>query len=318
MLNQNHLAHRPLGGWRKVLLTTRPPAGLNGEAGRRFATPSPDAFVTVKAPRFGGNTDEGTILGSKRLPDPDRQAVRATVPEGARVYAVGDSHGCADSLRALHQEILEDSARADAAGPRATRRVVVYLGDYVDRGPNSRGLLDLLIEEPLPGFEAIHLLGNHEAFMRRFLDGENVVEIWMLNGGTATLRSYGLDVAKLTGTADAAGGLRAALTAAVPEAHRAFLDGLALSHVEGDYFFTHAGVRPGVPLEVQHEEDLIWIRESFLASTADHGKVVVHGHTSTAEPAVRSNRIGIDTGACYGGKLTALALEGEERRFLQV
>ncbi len=245
-------------------------------------------------------------------------AVKARVPEGARVYAVGDSHGCADLLRALHQEILEDSARADAAGPRATRRVVVYLGDYVDRGPDSRGLLDLLIEGPLPGFEAIHLLGNHEAFMLRFLDGENVVAIWMLNGAAATLRSYGLDVAKLTGTADDMGGLRAALAPELPEAHRAFLDGLALSHVEGDYFFAHAGVRPGVPLEVQHEEDLLWIREPFLVSTADHGKVVVHGHTPTAEPAVRSNRIGIDTGACYGGKLTALALEGGEHHFLQV
>jgi serine/threonine protein phosphatase 1 len=240
------------------------------------------------------------------------------VPPGARVYAVGDSHGCAELLRALHREILEDSARADAAGPRATRRAVVYLGDYVDRGPDSRGLLDLLIQEPLPGFEAIHLLGNHEVFMRRFLDGENLDAIWMLNGGTATLGSYGLDRAAPAAIAEGGHSLRAALAAAVPEAHRAFLGDLALSHVEGDYFFVHAGIRPGLPLEVQHEEDLLWIREPFLASTVDHGKVVVHGHTPTDEPAVRSNRIGIDTGACYGGKLTALVLEGEERRFLQV
>ena len=242
----------------------------------------------------------------------------ATVPPGTRVYAVGDCHGCLEALRGLRAAIVADSTRADAEGPRADRRVVVYLGDYVDRGPDSRGVVELLIGEPLAGFESVHLLGNHEAFLRRFLDGEDVAAIWMMNGGGATMRSYGLDVAALTGTGDDARNLRDALTPAVPEAHRAFLDGLTLSHVEGDYFFTHAGVRPGVPLAAQEADDLLWIREPFLGSTTDHGKVVVHGHSTAAEVAVRPNRIGIDTGACYGGKLTALVLEGAERRFLQV
>ncbi len=244
----------------------------------------------------------------------------ATVPPGTRVYAVGDCHGCLEALRGLRAAMVADSTRADAEGPRADRRVLVYLGDYVDRGPDSRGVVELLIGEPLAGFESVHLLGNHDAFLRRFLDGEDVAAIWMMNGGGATLRSYGLDVAALTGPwpGGDAPALHAALAAAVPEAHRAFLDGLALSHIEGDYFFAHAGVRPGVPLERQGENDLLWIREPFLGSTADHGKVVVHGHSAAAEVAVRPNRIGIDTGACYGGKLTALVLEGAERRFLQV
>ncbi len=197
---------------------------------------------------------------------------------------------------------------------------MVYLGDYIDRGPDSRGVLELLIGEPLAGFESVHLLGNHEAFLLGFLDGEDLASVWLMNGGDATLRSYGLDVAALNGPGP--GGdppaLRAALIPAVPAAHRAFLDGLALSHVEGDYFFVHAGVRPGVPLGRQGEHDLLWIREPFLSSAADHGKVVVHGHSTTAEVELRSNRIGIDTGVCYGGKLTALVLEGEQHRFLSV
>jgi serine/threonine protein phosphatase 1 len=242
------------------------------------------------------------------------------VTPGSRVYAVGDCHGCLEALCALREAIIVDSDRADAAGPRASRRVVVYLGDYIDRGPDSVGVLDLLIGEPLAGFETIHLMGNHEAFMRGFLDGEDVASAWLMNGGEETLRSYGLDVAALSGPWP--GGdppaLRAALTLAVPQAHRAFLDRLVLSHTEGDYYFVHAGIRPGVPLERQGENERLWIREPFLASTADHGKVVVHGHSTAREPEVRANRIGIDTGACYGGKLTALVLEGDRHRFLQV
>jgi serine/threonine protein phosphatase 1 len=213
-----------------------------------------------------------------------------------------------EALRELREAIAADSAYADTIGSRAQRRVVVYLGDYIDRGPDSRGVLDLLIGEPLTGFESIHLLGNHETFMRDFLDGEDVAAVWMMNGGVETLRSYGLDPLAP----------RAALNSAVPKEHRAFLDSLALSHIEGDYYFVHAGIRPGVPLEHQEENEMLWIREPFLGSTADHGKVVVHGHSVAREPDVRPNRIGIDTGACYGGKLTALVLEDARRRFLQV
>lgn len=248
---------------------------------------------------FGGTRGKGT---------------GARVPPGTRVYAVGDSHGCCDQLRDLHREILEDALGAE---PRAERRVVVYLGDYVDRGPDSRDLLDLLIDGRLTGFETVHLMGNHDDFVLRFLAGEDPTA-WLMNGGDATLRSYGIDPQDSDGIAHRGEWLREQLAARLPDDHLAFLQGLGTMHTEGDYVFVHAGIRPGVPIPIQEKRDLLWIREPFLESRADHGKVVVHGHTPTAEPDVRANRIGIDTGACYGGRLTALALEGDTRRFVQV
>ena len=140
--------------------------------------------------------------------------------------------------------------------------------------------------------------------------------MWAMNGGEATWLSYGVDGMVPRGTPDPAIWLRAELAYRVPQEHVAFLSGLRLSHVEGDYFFVHAGIRPGVALEEQDPEDLLWIRDQFLESNADHGKVVVHGHSPSHEPELRANRIGIDTGACYGGPLTALVLEGTGRPFL--
>ncbi len=236
---------------------------------------------------------------------------RASVPTGTRVYAIGDSHGCVAQLRALHQAILDDCGAA-----MIDRRAVVYLGDYVDRGPDTRALLDLLIEAPLPGFESIHLLGNHDLLMRDVLDGSGDSCLWLGNGGTAALRSYGIDTAIL-GDAASRTSLSDVLAAHVPAKHRRFLATLRLSHVEGDYMFVHAGVNPARPLDAQEADDLLWIREPFLSARGDLGKVIVHGHTPASEPQVRANRIGIDTGACYGGLLTALVLEGESQRFLQ-
>lgn len=236
----------------------------------------------------------------------------ASAPEGVQVYAIGDSHGCVDLMTALHQAILEDAAHSTAA-----RKVAVYLGDYVDRGPDSRALLDLLIEDPLPGFDSVHLRGNHDDFMLRFLRGEDMALAWLMNGAEATFRSYGVNPNTALGAEDRIDWLRSEFLAQVPEAHRRFLEGLGYSHVEGDYFFVHAGIRPGLPLDAQDPEDLIWIRDAFLGSRADHGKVVVHGHSPVPAPELRTNRIGIDTGAVYGGRLTALVLEGAERRFLQ-
>ena len=243
---------------------------------------------------------------------PDAPAAR--IAAGTRLYAIGDSHGCLAPLRALHEAILADAA----AAPATKRRVVVYLGDYVDRGPASRELLDLLIEAPLPGFECVHLMGNHDALMRDVLAGDGDALLWLGNGGDAAVRSYGVDIAALREAADPLAELGRALAARVPASHRRFLAGLRLSHVEGDYLFVHAGIRPGLPLAAQVERDLLWIREPFLSSTADHGKIVVHGHTPALAPQVRANRIGIDTGACYGGWLTALVLDGDSRRFLRV
>lgn len=235
-----------------------------------------------------------------------------SVPEGSRVYAVGDIHGRADLLARLLVRIAKDAEQAAAVD----RRVLVFLGDYVDRGPDSARVLDILLEGIPLGFEAVFLMGNHEQFMLDFLDKGLMGESWLSNGGRATFSSYGLDaVGFLLGTATLSD-LRAELQETLPASHRAFLDGLRLSHREGDYFFVHAGVRPGVPLESQDPFDLLWIRGSFLASREDFGAVVVHGHSIEPEPEVRANRIGIDTGAYQSGRLTCLVLEGQGRRFI--
>jgi len=235
-----------------------------------------------------------------------------TVPDDTVVYAVGDVHGCAALLRDLHDEIARD-----ASSVRCRRRVLVYLGDYVDRGPASKEVVDILLDEPLDGFERHFLKGNHEAFLLDFLDDVEAGPGWLFNGGISTLRSYGVTVDQdFAMTVPALADLQERFAAALPDAHRAFYEGLERSHVEGDYLFVHAGIRPGVPLADQEEEDLLWIRDEFLASPADHGKVVVHGHTITWNPEFRMNRIGIDTGAFSSGVLTCLALEGREQDIL--
>lgn len=234
-------------------------------------------------------------------------------PAGTRVYAIGDIHGHSERLAALHDRILDDAGEADEE-----RRVIVYVGDYVDRGPDSSGVLDMLIEAQPDGFERVFLKGNHEDFMLRFLDGDIEAGAgWCANGGDATLASYGIEAAEGWPDFTVLIDWQKDLRRAVPAAHRRFLDALRLSHVEGDYAFVHAGVRPGVPLAEQDARDLMWIRDEFHASRDDHGHVIVHGHSVTAKAVSRANRIGIDTGAGYGRALTAVVLSGAERRFLQ-
>lgn len=228
------------------------------------------------------------------------------------VYAIGDVHGRADLLHRMH-----DAIQADAARVVARRRVVVYLGDYVDRGPDSAGVVDLLLDAPLPGFAAIPLKGNHEDFLLRFHDEGALGPCWMINGAAATLLSYSVDATEWSagGEADFAA-IRDAFRRALPRRHLAFYRGLRLHHREGDYLFVHAGVRPGVPLERQREADLLWIRHEFLDSAAPLPWIVVHGHTISAAPEIRTHRIGIDTGAYRSGRLTCLVLEGDRRRFI--
>ena len=247
----------------------------------------------------------GRILGKMTT----RQRALPTVPEGTRVYAVGDIHGRVDLLSRLKQFVHED-----AYARQAPRNVIVYVGDYIDRGENSAQVIDCLLDEPLPGFESIHLLGNHEESLVQFLGDIQVGPAWLAYGGSATLMSYGValpqsdrDLVRVQGE----------LRAALPARHLDFMRALKLTHVEGDYFFTHAGVRPGVALTAQEPQDLLWIRDVFLSSTADFGKIVVHGHSITDAPDVRRNRIGIDTGAFASGKLTCLVLQGQDLAFLQ-
>jgi serine/threonine protein phosphatase 1 len=235
----------------------------------------------------------------------------ASVPHGTRVYAIGDIHGRLDLLRDLHEQIRDHAREYPVA-----RDVLVHIGDYIDRGYQSRQTLDYLLDSPLPGFETVHLLGNHERTLLEFLDDISVGPGWLRYGGRETLFSYGIDWDR-----DLAGGeecllrIQSELRNKLPERHRRFLSGLPLTHEEGDYLFVHAGIRPGVPLHRQAAEDLLWIRDEFLASTADHGKIVVHGHSISEIPELRSNRVGIDTGAFATGRLTCLVLEGNEQSF---
>ena len=233
------------------------------------------------------------------------------VPAGTRVYAIGDIHGCLELLRALL-----DRVRQHAAAHPARRNVVVYLGDYVDRGTHSRGVVDLLLGEPLPGFTSVFLKGNHEDSLVRFLSDAEAGPQWFTYGGAATLYSYGVRPPQLN--ADLEDLLRAQreFTQKLPQQHLAFFDRLSLMHIEGDYAVVHAGIRPRIALERQETQDLLWIRDEFLQSSVDFGKIIVHGHSISEAPIVRPNRIGIDTGAFASGRLTCLVLDAGERAFL--
>jgi len=231
------------------------------------------------------------------------------LPAGCRVYAIGDPHGCAARLAARHRAIAEDAARRPPGGAGAeARTVVVHLGDYVDRGADSAGVLALLREPcPIPGAEWVRLAGNHEQMMLAALDPvaeAEVVGFWLENGGAATLESYGADPRD------------GRSWWAVPEGDLDLLRGLPGSFALGGYLFAHAGVRPDVPLDRQDPMDLAWIREPFLSWRGGLGAVVVHGHTPSRWPEVLDHRIGIDTGAVFGGPLTCAVLEGERVGFL--
>ena len=236
-----------------------------------------------------------------------------TVPAGQAVYAIGDVHGRLDLLEDLVAHIREDVAQH----PSDSARSLIFLGDYVDRGPESRGVVDAVMSDLLPGFTTVRLMGNHEEAMLSFLDGESDGLDWLSFGGLETLLSYGVPLRSLPNSGEAVKALQAALIEAVPERHVAFFRNCLLHYSVGDYVFVHAGVRPGITLEKQTQTDLLWIRDDFLRVRAPlPGRVVVHGHTICDLPQNRSQRINIDTGAFVSGRLTCLVLRGNERRFL--
>ena len=237
-------------------------------------------------------------------------ATLPTLPAGRRLYSIGDIHGRLDLLEELHQVIREDAVEYPGS------KGIVYLGDYIDRGAQSKQVIDLLIEQPMDGFDAVCLLGNHEQAMLDFLAHPQSAAGWLQYGGQVTLMSYGVALGRVP-SMQPLESLREELEEKLPRSHREFLASCRLMHVEGDYCFVHAGIRPGVELAEQAPEDLLWIREDFTRSTTDHGCVVVHGHSISEEVETLPNRIGIDTGAFYSGLLTALVLEADQQRLLQ-
>lgn len=242
-------------------------------------------------------------------PSTSRNNPRARAPDGIRIYAIGDIHGRADLLDRLLRQIDADLTKNS---PR--HAIEVFLGDYVDRGPASREVLDLLIDREST-HEVVFLKGNHETLLARFPTDPSILDDWQRLGGLETLMSYGITP---TINADTLVQTRFAVTfdQAFPESHRRFLGDLKTSFTCGDYFFVHAGVRPGVPLTKQREEDLLWIRQEFLLCEDDFSKIIVHGHTPVLQPDIRPNRINIDTGAYATGRLTCLVLEADAIRIL--
>lgn len=238
-------------------------------------------------------------------------APSATIPPGRRVYAIGDIHGRLDLLDQLLAEIdADDAARASA------ETALIFVGDLVDRGPDSCGVVERL--RRLAAERAhVHLIaGNHEEIFLQAIEGDaKALRLFCRVGGRETLLSYGMTPDHYDRTDYDE--LAALLPTLVPDEHRAFIAGFEDWVIVGDYAFVHAGVRPGVPIEQQQVSDLRWIRSTFLDHRGSFGEVVVHGHTIEDEVVFRPNRIGIDTGAYQSGKLTALGLEGDERWLLQ-
>ena len=250
----------------------------------------------VKAP--GQDDTVGLRLGRK-------------VPAGTRVYAIGDIHGRIDLL-----ERMIGLIQADAAAAPANRQVLVHLGDYVDRGPDSAKVVSCLTERTPTGFEAIFLKGNHEDLLVRFMEWGLGGESWLLNGGTETLSSYGIDMPPFPSATELVDCQRRML-AVLPSRHKSFFRNLAMSHREGDYLFVHAGIRPGVAWAEQRATDLLWIREEFLFAEEDHGCCVVHGHTVVQSPIATDRQIAVDTGAFKSGVLTCAVLACDRVSFLQ-
>lgn len=232
------------------------------------------------------------------------------MPADTRAYAIGDVHGRLDLLRVLLEKIERHSYERPCP-----REYIIFLGDLIDRGPASRGVIDFLLRarEFLPN--PVFITGNHEEMLLRVLaEDTSRIHDWLMFGGAQFVESYGLDPKALDRMPPPQ--VAQLVRAAVPTEHQAFLASFIDSFKVGDYFFTHAGVRPGIPLAEQTSQDLHWIREDFLGSPARFPAMIVHGHTIFEEPVERPNRIGIDTGAYLNGVLTALCVEGGEREFL--
>jgi len=236
----------------------------------------------------------------------------ARIPDGRRVYAIGDVHGRADLLRKLLDSIHRDATNGSYKG----KPVLVLLGDYVDRGMHSKEVIDLLLSKAMSPFETHFLKGNHESAMLEFLTDPSIGPRWAEYGGRETLASYGVRPPRSRTSQEDWATASDELKRALPPEHLHFLRSLELSVQIGDYLFVHAGIRPGVEIEHQSEHDLLWIRDDFLNDARPLGPVVVHGHTPGPRPHRDYRRIGLDTGAYLSGKLTAARFEHDRVEFL--
>jgi serine/threonine protein phosphatase 1 len=250
-------------------------------------------------------------------PGPGAARPRGSTPPGTAIYVIGDIHGRYDLLERLQRGIA-----VDAAMRRAPRKLIVYLGDYLSRGKDSHRVISSVSAwrpDTCGAIEVVALKGNHEDLALCYLQGDmEAGRHWFDHGGLHALAAYGVS-AGIEDMRDneSMEALRQRFVKAVPKRDLKFLVNLKHSHREGDYYFVHAGVFPGVPLDAQAVRDQIWIRSRFLESEADHGAIVVHGHSISVAPDIRHNRIGIDTGAYDSGVLTCLVLDGEEQALLQ-
>jgi serine/threonine protein phosphatase 1 len=261
---------------------------------------------------YGSPTQEHTSLFGRQTSQ--REAARAGT-DGRMVYAVGDIHGRLDLLRLLLSKIEADSALSRPS----LNPILVFVGDYVDRGPSSKGVVDRIIKLQLSGaFEVRALLGNHERTLLDFLKDPQVGPIWARHGGVETLLDYGASPPAIEAGADAWAEAQQSFAARLPARHLRFFSSLSTWTVCGDYLFVHAGVRHGVPLDKQSDDDLLTIRRDFLVKETPFEKVVVHGHTPAETAFSGRYRINVDTGAYATGVLTAVRLEDASRRFLQV
>lgn len=255
------------------------------------------------------NMISGLFKRKAKIATPDHPET----PRGSVVWALGDVHGRLDLLQPLVEAIM-----ADAHATSAERKVVIFLGDYVDRGSESRGVIRYLADLPSEcGIEWRFLKGNHEEAMLGFLEDPSTGPRWCAYGGDAALRSFGLRPPELKHRVEAWTSVSMDLNHRLTPRERGFLQDLELSISVGDYFFVHAGARPGLSLDRQSERDLMWIRNSFLDSDFEFEKVVVHGHTPEREVYIDRRRIGVDTKAYESGMLSAVRLEGRARALLQ-
>ena len=283
---------------------TRSATSLRARMRRGFSNPAPQAEAQAEP--------EAPVVITRET----------RAPEGQCLYAIGDIHGRRDLLEKLMEQIEEDAQDL----PEGTHKTLVFLGDYIDRGLQSRDVIDFLLSDRMNAFERVFLMGNHEEALLRFLNDVGFGKQWVRYGGAETLYSYGFQPPNTRAALDSHEAMQASQRAwdkvwtefrqRIPETHLNFYQNLQHYYIAGDYLFVHAGLRPGAPLEKQTVRDMLWIREEFLDAAGEFPQLVVHGHTP-AEGIFRDDRrIGLDTGAFISGKLSAVRLFQDEVSFL--